>query len=91
MSDFDNNFEVDQSLMSAYYTFANKQAGQKINRLSRTLEDDLKVYIKATIARQLWSENGFFTVLNSNDPTVHKAIELVNSEGMISLLNPEKN
>lgn len=40
-------------------------------------KDDLVISIKSSIARQLWRTEGFFEMMNTTDPAVKKAMELL--------------
>jgi carboxyl-terminal processing protease len=44
--------------------------------------------LKALLARNLYGYNGYFRVLNSHDKTVLKAIEMLNSGKLVSLVQP---
>ncbi len=87
LSQFIEEFDV---ALPDFYAFAAPQTDIKTSHLGKHLEADLKISIKATIARQLWSENGFFTVVNADDPVVLKALDLVKEEEPLSLLSKEE-
>lgn len=40
-------------------------------------KDLIQQRLKALLARYRWRSNGFYQVLNNNDPAVKKALELV--------------
>ena len=37
----------------------------------------LSVHIKSSIARQIWRNEGYFEVMNTNDEAIKKAIEIL--------------
>ncbi len=87
LSRFTKEFEVKGQILTNFYEFASSQADKRINRLNKRLETDLEIAIKATIAGQLWSENGFHTVMNASDPVVQKAMDLMKEEEPLSFLS----
>jgi carboxyl-terminal processing protease len=40
-------------------------------------KDDLALRIKASIARQVWRNEGFYEVMNTTDPVINKAIQVL--------------
>lgn len=80
-----NNFKVDESMMNELYSLAEKEGEQKIDRLPWKLEKEVKLRLKATVARQLWSELGYARVINDTDPAVQKAMELMKEKEPLSL------
>jgi carboxyl-terminal processing protease len=80
---FSRSFPV-QSVMGSFYDFAAKNgvkttdAGR--NKSTKLLEDQLP----ALIARVLFGNSGFYTLINEHDPAMRKAIELVQSSKLVS-------
>jgi carboxyl-terminal processing protease len=73
---FQTNFQVDDNLLKAFTQYAQKNyevifdpQGYKV---SRSL---LSVILKAEIARQIWTEEGFYRVYNSYDEEFKKALK----------------
>ena len=90
IEDFTKDFTVDDALMQSFYTYADTKAKMRQDRLSRHLDFEMRKQIKATLAHQLWSETGYFKVLNETDPVVVKALELMSEEDPLSALNLNK-
>lgn len=91
LNDFAKDFSVDDALMQSFYTYADTKAKKKQDRLNRYLDFELRKLIKATVAHQLWSEKGYFKVINETDPVVVKALELMQEEDPLSALNIKQN
>lgn len=71
---FDNEFKVTDELVKQFTTYAEKQMDIPFNAKQFAASASLiKVLLKAEIARQLWTENGFFQVYNDYDKEVLKA------------------
>jgi carboxyl-terminal processing protease len=45
-------------------------------------EGSIKNYIKATFARSLWDNDGFYPIFNKNDKTLSKGLETVENGGL---------
>lgn len=73
--DYNKNFLVDDSVLADFRTFA-KNDSIIIGKLDDDDLSYLSMRIKATIARQIWRMDGFFQVINFNDPSIEKAIKL---------------
>lgn len=50
----------------------------QINTLSQKNKDELSFKLKASLARQVWRNEGFYEVLNTKDDAVSKALLLLN-------------
>ncbi len=68
------NFSINDADYQAFLTYANnKSKALKIEKLA-VHKADIQLQIKATIARQLWRDGGFYQVINTKDEDVQKAI-----------------
>ena len=75
LNEFRDQFEVEKSLINKLAEYAALELGIFTYRNSdiEHCEKKLKVQLKAEIARQIWQENGFFSVFNDFDSEVLKA------------------
>jgi len=75
LNEFRDQFEVEKSLINELAEYAALELGIFTYRNSdiEHCEKKLKVQLKAEIARQIWQENGFFSVFNDFDSEVLKA------------------
>lgn len=74
--DFNQSFFVTDVLMDELIKYSQKEYKVKVNSTDLKASKDLiKLYLKAEIARQIWTENGFFIVFNTADKEVKKALE----------------
>lgn len=75
---FKNSFQVSDELFNSFIQYAGKELGLKVTpgdiKNSKTL---LKRTIKAEIARQLWEEQGYYTIINEFDKEVLKCLEVM--------------
>ncbi len=77
MDDFVKNYSVPESLYQNFISIARgKKMDVKDEDLAK-LEPEVKTFLKAYIAHQLWKNDGFYSVINSIDNTFLKTIEIV--------------
>jgi len=77
---FKNNYTVHDGFIRDLAEYAKKQ-GLEINEeeLSESTEK-LRIRIKALMARDLWSLNEYYYIVNKEDPVFQKAVEIIRSE-----------
>ena len=75
--DFIDSFEVGDELVVKFQDYVNTQTRQKITFVA--YHDEVKQYLKATLANQLYSNGAFEEVFNQTDIMIDEVIKL--SEG----------
>ncbi|MDR2927610.1 MAG: S41 family peptidase [Cytophagaceae bacterium] len=70
-------FNADSEIFEALIAEARNQGINTIAELIAVSEPFIKIQIKAYIARQLWSANEYFRIVNQSTPIVVNALELV--------------
>ena len=72
--DFNSSFQINSNWLQEFYKFA-KKSNPKIN-LSRSasFENRVKYMLKAYVARMLYKTEGFYSIINQNDPAIQKAL-----------------
>jgi len=75
-AEFHKNFKIKESLFKNFIDAAESKgiAGSKPEIENSKLW--IKMRLKALIARQEWSDEGFYRAINENDPMIGKALEL---------------
>ena len=88
MNDFARIYSVSDEL---YHNFISSAKEKKMDVSDTTLtklEPDVKVLFKAYIARQLWKNDGFYSVVNSIDKTFLRTLEILkNPESLAETKN----
>jgi carboxyl-terminal processing protease len=74
---FREQFSVDDAIIQDFQAFAAKDS-IFLNGLSPDEKQTLGKRIKSMLARQRWRNDGYFEVVNQDDPLVIKAIEAIN-------------
>jgi carboxyl-terminal processing protease len=77
---FNASFYVNEGLWNKFVTYIKQYnttdfSSQEINQS----EKHVRLLIKAMIARQVWRDEGYYTVLSSEDKMIRKAIETFSS------------
>jgi carboxyl-terminal processing protease len=77
--EFKNKFNVSEQLLDQFLTYAEKVEKIKKSKSELALSKNLiKQTLKAEIARQIWTEQGYFTVTCDYDKEVQKALKYLN-------------
>jgi carboxyl-terminal processing protease len=80
---FSRSFPV-ETVMGSFYDFVEKN-GVKINETGKNKSSKLlEEQLPALIARVLFGNTGFYTLVNEHDPAMRKAIELIQSSKLVS-------
>jgi carboxyl-terminal processing protease len=75
---FHENFQVDEGIFGEFLLLASENGVErKPDDKFYYPESDLKVQIKALIARNLWDTNAYFRVINALDNELRVAIDLI--------------
>jgi carboxyl-terminal processing protease len=72
--DFVENYEVTDDLVLKFQQYLNVRTGSKITFVA--YHDEVKQYIKATIADQLYGEGSFDEIINQKDIMIEEVIKL---------------
>ncbi|MES2587840.1 MAG: S41 family peptidase [Bacteroidota bacterium] len=76
LSDFRTNFKVDEALLQNFVKYADKNFKISLNSDGlKTSKDLIKQTIKAEIARQLWTEQGYYSIVSSYDKEILRALK----------------
>lgn len=70
---FFNGVEIDEALVREFIAYS---AEEKIKLDYSKYQNQIKKYIKATIAYQLYNSNAYEKIVNNDDPMIQKAITL---------------
>jgi carboxyl-terminal processing protease len=78
LSEFDQSFTATEDLLTKFVSFASKELKIKFVKADFLQSKELiKKLLKAEIARQIWLETGYFTIMNREDNEVQKALNLL--------------
>ncbi|MEZ4960061.1 MAG: S41 family peptidase [Saprospiraceae bacterium] len=85
LDDYVANFKVDDQMLDGFLAFATARGAKKNDRQWRQAKAEIMINLKASLARQLWSEKGFFAVMNLEDRAVIKTLDYLKKEKPLSL------
>ncbi len=75
---FRHQFRVDDALYNKFLVYARQHGQEDLPEETPRLRREIKRYLKARLAKQLFGDEGFFTVWNQDDEMVAKALEVLN-------------
>jgi len=79
-SDFNTSFSVDDGLYARFVDYAVKNGAKREDSGIRTSSSTIRMLLKAFIARQVWKNDGYYPVLNQDDPVIARSLELMRSD-----------
>ncbi len=86
IKDFTENYSISPTLFEAFQTYT-KNKNPKINTdQSEGINQLTKLYLKARLAKHLYEDEGLYTVLNSEDKVVKKAIQIMDMPNPLSVI-----
>jgi carboxyl-terminal processing protease len=77
---FVKGFQVDAALVQALIAYAKSEGIENKGEAYKKDLDTIRVYLKANIGRQLFSNEAFFPVIQQRDKTLIKALEVLRAK-----------
>jgi carboxyl-terminal processing protease len=76
---FQKKFDLSEQALDEFKAYAAQNGLQGSTKEWNTTQKEIARFLKARIAKHLFDDKGFFTVLNQNDPTVQAALKSLHS------------
>ena len=73
---FDSEFEVDDEMFEDFIAYAEKEGVARDDEGLAISGNDLRMYIKALIARDVFTSSEYYKLMNRNDKVFRKALEV---------------
>ena len=73
--EFNKSFHIDSGVYGQFLEFATKSGLKGGTRQPEKTNTMLKLYLKASIARLIWKDQGYYPIIHSDDQAVLKALE----------------
>jgi carboxyl-terminal processing protease len=77
---FVKDFQVDAALVQALIAYAKSEGIENKGEAYKKDLDTIRLYLKANIGRQLFSNEAFFPVIQQRDKTLIKALEVLRAK-----------
>lgn len=74
--EFKNTYQVSDNVLRRFTDYLNKRTRYKIKFVA--YNDEVKLYIKATLAEQLYGSEAYTQIVNTNDAMIAKVKQLIN-------------
>lgn len=78
---FNKKFETDSELIEKLVTAGEKEKIVRNEEQLKISEPLMKLQIKALIARDLWNMNSYYRIIDTENESLQRAIELLNTNG----------
>ena len=79
--DFISTYEVSDNMLQNFNDYLNERTRYKITFVA--YNDEIKLYLKAILAEQLYGSQAYSKVLNSNDAMLTRVREIIKSNSEI--------
>lgn len=86
LEQFLSQYHISGDVLEDFQSYVKSQNPEVIAAPSPHLQNLSKLYLKARLAKHLYSDVGLYAVLNSEDPAVRKAIEVLDNSNPLSIL-----
>jgi carboxyl-terminal processing protease len=77
VENYGRSFNITPGILNEFVIYAEKNGVKRNDQQIRQSENVLKTQLKALIARNIWNNEGFYPVLQSQDNVLRKALELL--------------
>ncbi len=78
-SDYEEDFTITRDIETGMIEFAEEEGLEYQQAQYEKAEEDIKLLLKAYIARDLWSDSEYYQIVNAQDEVFLKAVEIMNS------------
>lgn len=84
LENFKNKFQVNDAMLQELHSYAQSQGMEELTLQNRDSEKELKLFIKARIAKHLFDDEGFYSIWNEDDDMIKKALDVLESPNSVS-------
>ncbi|MFY0253968.1 S41 family peptidase [Chitinophaga sp. 30R24] len=74
---FVRDFQLNNAIVNDFKAYAKTDSITGLDHLSPREEKEIRIRLKAMLARQLYRTEGFYETLNADDPMIKKALEVL--------------
>jgi carboxyl-terminal processing protease len=78
-NEFEQNYKVGDDIIAALADYAIKQGAKRDEKQLLQSKNELKLRLKSRMARVLFGDTVQYKVINSDDPAIEKALQLIKS------------
>jgi len=79
LPEFARSYTASDEMLEELATYAEKQGTKKSPAELAKCRSELKIQLKARLAKTLFGDEGLYKILNEDDPAVEKAVQILNS------------
>lgn len=83
-------FSVDDAMLAQLVEYAKKEKVEPDSSGLAQSKEYISVYMKGLVARNLWTSNEYFQIVNSLDPIYKRALDVILSDSYFKLISTKK-
>ncbi len=83
--DYQRTFKISDFAFNDFIKYTEKQGVQKQNNEIPTIREAIRKQIKARIARLLFGDEGYYGILNDNDPMINEALNVLKQKDPLGI------
>ena len=80
LADFKKNFDKDHSLINEFTTYAETKKVKKVEKDLQASAVDIEAILHASVARNLYTPESYYEVINIVDKELQKALEVIKND-----------
>ena len=80
MKNFQTSFTINEKMLNDFIFYSEKLGVKSNPKEAKTSKALIKNLLKANIARQIWGNDGFYPILNKEDKTILRSVDIINSQ-----------
>ena len=77
--DFIKNFKINETIFNDFIAYAEKSGIKKDEEGIIQSDKNIRTYLKAYIGRNIFRDDGFYPIINQEDKTIKKTIEVIDT------------
>ena len=83
--EFQRNFKISDYAFNDFIAYTERQNVQRQSAFIPAIKDPVRKILKARIARLMYGEEGYYGILNDNDPIIMRTLEVLRQKDPLNL------
>jgi carboxyl-terminal processing protease len=83
--EYQTNFKISDFAFNDFIKYTERKGLKKQPNELSTIKEGMRKLLKARVARLMYGEEGFYGILNDNDPVIYKALEVLKQKDPLGL------
>jgi carboxyl-terminal processing protease len=83
--EYQTNFKISDFAFNDFIKYTERKGLKKQPNELSTIKEGMRKLLKARVARLMYGEEGYYGILNDNDPVIYKALEVLKQKDPLGL------